>query len=133
MITDDPLAAIERQLVAAASRSSSPRSTIAPHFRTPRGVALAFAAILVLALPAGAATGLWTGLFATSSRAPSPRVVNRAPSGELRDVLGVLRRPQQPGDRDVQVVRWADWGGTRPGASQRPVVELPGVRMANRI
>jgi hypothetical protein len=126
MLTDDPLSALERQLVHAASRAPV-------RWRTSRRVAVAIAAVLVVAVPAGAATGLWTGLFTTGSLAPPPRIVDRAPSAELRGLLGVLRRPQTASDRNAQVVRWTDWVHLTPSASHRPLVELPGVRMANRI
>src|SRR4051812_1613021 len=102
-LVSDYFAALRQELVAASDRlsqQSAPVRTGRSWWRlSPRGLAVALAALAVSA-SALAATAPWHPLFGDPQRpSPQPRVTGAAPSAAQLALLGVLRRAQTPEDR----------------------------------
>jgi hypothetical protein len=120
-----------RQLVERARQDAAGRR------RSRRALALAFALLALIAVPAAAVTGVFDR--ASKSRRPSSapglvdlgggcrqksppagRTTSDPPPDELLSILGVLRRPRQPGDRVPQTRLGLDMvDGVNPGYVRR--------------
>jgi hypothetical protein len=103
-VPDDPIATLERELVAAAHRRarSAPPIALPPvRIRHRRGRAGAVAAVLLSTVALIVALGALVSLHARPApvaKRPSPAVVHASSRQQLIDILGVLRRPQTPAD-----------------------------------
>lgn len=124
-MNDDPILALERELVGAAHRQAHARERVGiltrPRRQLGGPLSIAASVLVVLAVGAIAFAGLHGHTVTQAARA-SRHPTARSWQSVLRSELGVLRRPQTAADRRAQ--RWL-------GAWRNPATTEPGsVRIA---
>lgn len=120
MATDDPILALERQLIGAARRRAAPRRRIGSGV-----LAIAASALVALAVAAGALALL--GGHARSPRPAAPRAT-AASRARLIGLLAVLRRPQTSADLSLPgPERGLAVRDSPLGTPDRPLIRLAAV------